>query len=85
MKNVGIVRKIDSLGRVVLPKELRDSMELPEGTPMEIYTEGETILLKKYQPACIFCGSAKSVKDFKGKKVCSRCMGDLRGENDARF
>jgi AbrB family transcriptional regulator, transcriptional pleiotropic regulator of transition state genes len=79
MKNVGIVRKIDSLGRVVLPKELRDSKELPEGTPMEIYTDGETIVLKKYQPACIFCGSAKNVKDFKGKKICNSCIRDLRG------
>lgn len=67
MKATGIVRKIDELGRVVLPKELRRTMEILEGTPMEIFVEGEQIILKKYEPACIFCGDATTVTDFMGK------------------
>jgi len=77
MKSTGIVRRIDDLGRIVLPKETRKIMELPEGTPMEIYTEGEAIVLKKYEPACIFCGDAKNVKNFKGKNICSKCLNEL--------
>ncbi|EKN36639.1 transcriptional regulator AbrB [Clostridium botulinum CFSAN001627] len=68
MKNTGIVRKIDSLGRIVLPKELRKALNIKDNeTPLEIYTEGEEIILKKYEPACIFCGEAKEVINFKGK------------------
>jgi transcriptional pleiotropic regulator of transition state genes len=77
MKSIGIVRKVDFLGRVVLPKELRGTMDLPEGTPMEIFVDGEAIVLKKYQPGCVFCG-AIDVDLFKGKNVCGGCRSDLR-------
>jgi len=73
LKTIGITRQIDSLGRVVLPKELRDTMDLPEGTPIEFYTEGETIILKKYQPGCVFCGDINSVEQFKGQNICPAC------------
>lgn len=73
MKAIGIVRKVDELGRVVIPIELRRTMSIEEKDPLEIYVDGESIILKKYEPACIFCGSAVEVEDFKGKKVCRDC------------
>ena len=73
MKATGIVRKVDELGRVVIPIELRRTMSIEEKDPLEIYVDGESIILKKYEPACIFCDSAVEVKDFKGKKVCQVC------------
>ncbi|APQ73343.1 AbrB/MazE/SpoVT family DNA-binding domain-containing protein [Clostridium botulinum] len=78
MKNIGIVRKIDPLGRIVLPKELRKALNIKDNeTPLEIYTEGEEIILKKYEPACIFCGEAKEVINFKGKNICKICLKEL--------
>lgn len=79
MKSTGVVRKIDQLGRVVLPKELRDSMDLPVETPMEIFTDGDAIILRKYEPGCIFCGNADALKQYKGKNVCLVCMDQLKG------
>ena len=61
MKSTGIVRKIDELGRLVLPIELRRTLEISDGDSLEIFVEDNTIILKKYQPACIFCGNAKDV------------------------
>lgn len=78
MKATGIVRKVDELGRIVLPKELRNVLSMPEGTPIEIYTEGEFILLKKYQPACVFCGSADNIKRIHDKNVCAECIKDMQ-------
>ncbi len=78
MKSTGIVRRIDPLGRLVLPKEIRNVLDIPEGTPMEIYTEGESIILKKYAPNCLFCSNCDDVVDFKGKHICKSCLKDLR-------
>lgn len=78
MKSTGIVRKIDPLGRLVLPIEIRNVLDIPEGTPMEIYTEGESIILKKYALGCLFCSDSDDVVNFKGKYVCKSCMKDLR-------
>lgn len=72
MKSVGIVRKLDQLNRIVIPKELVRTKEL-EDAAMEIFIEGENIILRKYQPSCIFCGSFKDVKEHMGKKVCKVC------------
>ena len=69
MKSTGIVRKVDELGRVVIPIELRRTLTIGEKDALEIFTEGETIILKKYEPACIFCGQAKGVKNVKGKNI----------------
>ena len=77
MKATGVVRKVDQLGRVVLPIELRGTLELPEGTPLEIFTDGETIILKKYEPGCIFCGNICQGQ-FMGQNVCSICRDDSR-------
>ena len=78
MGNCGIVRRVDNLGRIVLPKELRNVLDIPEGTPLEIYTEGERIILKKYAPDCLFCGEGDNLVSFKGKWVCKSCIKDLR-------
>ncbi|AKC63200.1 SpoVT/AbrB family regulatory protein [Clostridium sporogenes] len=77
MKSTGIVRKVDELGRIVIPKELRRTLNIEEGDGLEIYTEGEQIILKKYAPACIFCGEAKEVINFKGKNICKICLKEL--------
>lgn len=80
MKSIGIVRKVDELGRIVLPIELRRTLDIAEKDELEIYVDGVAIVLKKYQPACIFCGESDGVTDFKDKRVCAACMKELRGE-----
>lgn len=73
MKATGIVRRIDELGRIVIPKELRRTMGLAEDDPMEIFVDGEQIILQKYKAGCIFCGDAKDTLDMSGKPVCVAC------------
>ena len=77
MKATGIVRKVDALGRIVLPVELRRSLHVDIKDPLEIFVEGESIMLKKYQPACVFCGSAENLSEYAGKKVCRECIEGL--------
>lgn len=77
MKSTGIVRKVDELGRVVIPIELRRTLMIGEKDALEIFVEGDTIILKKYEPACIFCGQAKGVQNLKGKNVCPECVKDI--------
>jgi len=77
MKSTGIVRRVDELGRIVLPIELRRTLEIAEKDALEIYVDGESVILKKYQPACIFCGNAKDVVNYKGKNICPACMKEL--------
>ena len=76
MRATGVVRKVDPLGRIVIPKEVRKIFEIEEGTALEIYTSENTIVLKKYEPECkcIFCGDGKFVIEFKGKKICTNCI-----------
>lgn len=78
MRATGIVRKIDELGRIVLPIELRRTMNLNERDPVEIFLEGESIVLRKYEAACVFCGGTHSLVVFQGKQVCSDCLRQLR-------
>lgn len=73
-ESTGIVRKVDELGRIVLPIELRRTLDIAEKDSMEIYIEGDAIILRKYQPACIFCDSAKDIVSYRGKNVCSDCI-----------
>ncbi len=80
MKSTGIVRKVDELGRIVLPIELRRTLDIAERDPLEIYVEGSSIVLKKYRPTCVFCDSVKDISVYRGKNVCARCMKELRGE-----
>lgn len=77
MKSTGIVRNIDELGRIVIPKEIRKKMGIASNDPVEIYVEGEKILLTKYHPACHFCGNTEGVGDFKDKLVCRACINEL--------
>lgn len=72
MKAIGIVRKVDNLGRLVLPKELRRTLGIEVNDPIKIYVDGAQIILKKYEPACIFCGEVTD-HEYKGKLVCPRC------------
>ena len=78
MKSTGIVRKVDELGRIVLPIELRRTLDIAEKDSLEIYVDGASIVLKKYQPACIFCDDAKDVVSYKGKNICAKCHKELK-------
>lgn len=78
MKSTGIVRKIDELGRIVLPIELRRTLEIGERDAMEIYVEGSSVVLKKYRPTCAFCDGSRDIQVFKGKNICARCLRELR-------
>ncbi len=78
MRATGVVRKLDDLGRLVFPIELRRTLNINEGDPMEIFVDEGSILLKKYQPECIFCGEAKDVSNYKGKNICADCREELK-------
>ncbi len=80
MKSTGIIRKVDELGRVVLPIELRRMLDIAERDELEIYTENDRIILQKYESSCVFCGSSQGLTSFKGKNVCKSCI-----RNIARF
>jgi transcriptional pleiotropic regulator of transition state genes len=73
VKSTGIVRKVDELGRVVIPIELRRTLGIEEKDALEIYVDSEKIILKKYEPACVFCGNASEVQHYRGKLVCREC------------
>lgn len=77
MKSTGIVRRVDELGRVVIPIELRKQLDIYEKDPIEISTMGSSIVLKKYEDSCIFCGKNKKLVNYKDKLVCSRCLEQL--------
>lgn len=74
MKSTGIVRKVDELGRIVIPIELRRTLGIEEKDSLEIYVDGEKIILKKYEPACVFCHSADDVLNYEGKRICQACL-----------
>ena len=74
MKSTGSVRKVDELGRIVLPIELRRTLGIEEKDRIEIFVDGESIILRKYQPACIFCDNAKDIINYKGKNICPDCI-----------
>jgi transcriptional pleiotropic regulator of transition state genes len=77
MKSTGVVRKVDELGRIVIPIELRRTMGIEEKDALEIYVDNEKIILRKYEPACIFCGNAEEVTNYKGKNLCKACLTEL--------
>lgn len=78
-KSTGVVRKVDELGRIVIPIELRRTLDINEKDSLEIFVDGDQIILKKYEPACIFCGDAKNVVNYKGKNICKSCLKELKG------
>lgn len=81
MKSTGIVRDVDPLGRIVIPMELRKTMNIQEYDSLEIYTNDHQILLKKYHPACILCGSAENLSIHHGKKICQICRTEISKES----
>ena len=78
MKTTGIVRKMDNLGRIVLPIELRRTLDIAEKDPLEIFVDGSSIVLRKFTVSCVFCGNSKGVTSFKGKNICSHCLKALQ-------
>jgi len=74
MKATGIVRKVDNLGRIVLPIELRRTLGIDVKDSLEIFVDGDMVVFRKYSPACAFCSSADNVIRFQGKNVCGECV-----------
>ncbi|MHB1152236.1 MAG: AbrB/MazE/SpoVT family DNA-binding domain-containing protein [Eubacteriales bacterium] len=74
MKSTGIVRKLDELGRIVIPIEIRKTMDIKDRDGVEIFVDDNKIILKKYEPACVFCGNADNVTYIKNKLVCKDCI-----------
>lgn len=78
MKATGIIRPIDPLGRVVLPIELRRNLGIENEDSLEIFVDGEYIMLKKHEPTCIFCGSPDNIQNVRGKNICKKCLQELK-------
>ena len=78
LKSTGMVRKVDELGRVVLPKEIRNVLGIEPKTPLEIFIDGDKLVLKKYEPFCIFCGSSEKLVSLEDKNVCAKCVEKLK-------
>ncbi len=81
MKSTGMVRDIDEMGRIVIPKELRKAFDMNVKDPVEIFTDGDCVILKKYNPGCTFCGSVNGLRMFKQKLVCDDCAEALNEAN----
>lgn len=77
MKGTGIIRKVDELGRIVLPIELRRTLEIGERDALEIFVDGQSVILRKFAPCCAFCGNTENLLDFKGKRICAACTAEL--------
>lgn len=80
MKISGVIRNIDSLGRIVIPMEIRKKLDISVNDQLEIHSEGKQIVIKKYEPDCVFCGSSSDVYDFKGINVCKKCLKELKAK-----
>ena len=77
MKSTGIIRRMDELGRVVIPIEIRNQFNIAEKDPMEIYVDGSSIILKKFEPNCIFCGNTKNLLEYNDKLICEKCKNKI--------
>lgn len=82
MKSTGIIRKVDELGRVVIPIELRNQFQIAEKDPLEIFVDGSSIVLKKYEKSCLFCGNTKKLVNYKEKLICNKCLTQIKTIND---
>lgn len=80
MKSTGVVRRIDELGRIVLPIEIRRSLDINVKDPVEIFIDNERIVLQKYSPSCIFCGDADNIVFFNGKRICAKCLEEIKNK-----
>lgn len=77
IKSTGIIRKVDELGRIVIPMELRNKLGIQEKDPLEIFVDGSSIILKKYNPNCIFCGSSKDLISYNNTLICAKCKSKI--------
>ena len=80
MKATGMVRNLDQLGRLVIPKETRRVFNLNGGDPVEIFTDGDEIIIKKYNTGCQCCGNMENIKEYKGIKICKKCLNELNNK-----
>lgn len=78
MKSSGIVRRMDPLGRLVVPKEIRKVLNINPQDPFEIYVDNNTIVLRKYEPACFFCNETENVINYHGYNICKNCIEKLK-------
>lgn len=78
MKATGVIRRIDELGRIVIPKEIRQTMDINEKDPLEIFTDNGRIILQKYANVCVFCGNAEDLAVFQDKCVCPECLKKIK-------
>lgn len=78
MKTTGIIRQLDTLGRIVLPIELRRTIGIGSKDMIEIFVEGSSVILRKYEPDCLFCGGSRDLTPYKDKMICARCLTELR-------
>ncbi len=78
MRSTGIIRKVDGLGRIVIPMEVRRSLEIYENDHVSIGVDGETIVLQRHRPFCAICGNTEGIRTFKSKNVCEECLSLIR-------
>ena len=78
MKTTGVIRQLDSLGRIVLPIELRRTLDIQTKDMLEILVEGNSVILRKYEPNCHFCGSSSGLSSYRDKMICRRCLKELK-------
>ena len=81
MRSSGIVRRIDELGRIVLPIETRRMLDIEPKDGVEIFVEDDCVILRKYMPSCLFCGDASNVTYYRDKRVCRNCLADLKNHD----
>lgn len=77
LKSTGIIRKVDELGRVVIPKEIRENLEILEKDPVEIFVDGNKVIIQKYNPTCCFCGSSSKLTKYKDRLICKSCINKI--------
>lgn len=82
MKSTGIIRRVDELGRVVLPIEIRRILDIEERDPLEIILEEDRIVLRKLQPTCIFCGAEEDLQEYRSKRICRACLESINAQSD---
>lgn len=80
MKSTGVVRKVDELGRIVLPISIRQTMDINEKDPLEIFIDENRIILQKYHPACVFCNNADRIVYFNNKRICEDCLEKIKNQ-----
>ena len=78
MKTTGVIRQLDSLDRIVLPIELRRTLDIGPKDMLEIFVEGTSVILHKYEPDCLFCGSSRDLISYKDKMICVRCLKEMK-------